>query len=351
MRSTIAVGCQIGLPSRAMHHRPLLPLAPLAIALSLTACGESPPASGSGAPTATGTAGAKTTAATATATATAAMTASATATATAAPAAPAPLSAEPTVEEWEAAKIELGLVKGGDEAGCFGRRIREWIRVGCSTAQSKNGTPTAIQVVKGFPPSKISILKERNGTIMLIFPALAGMDGEASFLFADASLRLTANWPAGQAEPKPIATLAAVASPATREGSATVSTSDPLPEEPALEGAPAVKDWATAKEVGVKGSSAVGCETRQSGDWFRMVCRQNPGTGKAVSGAPISGFDPKKGYVVSGNGATVIVTQYVKGSDIAIDLGWEKTFGRLTLLWPKDMGRTPAVQGEIVTSL
>ena len=36
---------------------------------------------------------------------------------------------------------------------------------------------------------------------------------------------------------------------------------------------------------------------------------------------------------------------------IAVDLGWEKTFGRMTLLWPKDMGRTPALLGEIVTKL
>ncbi|MBK8257830.1 MAG: hypothetical protein IPK82_34830 [Polyangiaceae bacterium] len=328
-----------------MHHRPLVPLA---LTLLLTACGQDPPASGSGAPVPTATAGAKATAtATAAASATAAPTATATATAVAAPA---PLSAEPSVEDWEAAKIDLTLVKGGDQTGCFGRRIREWIRVGCSAGQSKNGTPVAVQVVKGFLPSKISILKERNGSIMLVFPAQAGMDGEASFLFEEGAFRLTAKWPAGQPEPNPIASFESAPSPAARE-SATVTMTDPLPDEPALEGAPALKDWAAAKEVGVKGSSAVGCETRLSGDWFRMVCRQSSGTGKAVSGAAISGFDPKKGYVVSGKGATVVVTQFVKGSDIAVDLAWEKTFGRVNLLWPKDMSRTPAVLGEIVTRL
>jgi len=323
------------------HHRAL----PIALALALTACGQDPPASG--AATAATTA-APNPRASATATATAA-TAAATQAATAAPVA-APLSAEPTVEEWEAAKLDLEVVKNGVAMGCFGRRIREWVRIGCSAAKSVHGAPVGIQVVKGFLPSKLSILKERNGSIMLVFPVQMGMDAEASVSFADASLRLTARWPSGQPEPKPIASLDHVDSPTKYEGSPAVSK-DPLPEEPTVEGAPAAKEWETTAEVGVKGSSALGCDTRQMGDWFRMVCRPNGNTGKAVSGAAISGFDTKKGYVVSGNGSFVVLTQFVKGSDIAVDLAWEKTFGRLTLLWPKDMGRKPAVQGELVPRL
>jgi hypothetical protein len=142
-----------------------------------------------------------------------------------------------------------------------------------------------------------------------------------------------------------------VASPAKIEGSATVSMTDTLPQEPTVDGAPALKDWAAAKEVGVKGSSALGCETRMSGDWFRMVCRSNSNTGKATSGAAVPALDAKDGYVVSGSGATVVVARFVKGSEIAVDLGWEKTFGRMTILWPKDMGRTPALLGEIATKL
>ena len=327
---------------------------PLVLACALTACGQDAPASGGSTTTSARAAASGSPAATttATATATASATATATATATAAAAAsPPPISAEPTLEEWDAAKIDLGLVTGADALGCVGRRIREWIRVGCSAGKSSNGTPVSIQVVKGFMASKISILKERNGALMLIFPAHTGMDAEAAVNFADASFRLVARWPAGQPEPKAIASMERVTSPAKIEGSATVSMTDALPPEPTLEGAPALADWAAAKEVGVKGSSAVGCETRMSGEWFRMVCRSNSNTGKAASGASVPAFDPKNGYVVSGGGATVVVARFVKGSEIAVDLGWEKTFGRMTLLWPKDMGRTPALLGEIVTKL
>ena len=325
---------------------------PLVLACALTACGQDAPASGGSTATSTQAAASGSPAATSTAAATATASATATATATAAAAASPPtISAEPTLEEWDAAKIELGLVTGADALGCVGRRIREWVRLGCSAGKSSNGTPVSIQVVKGFMASKISILKERNGALMLVFPAHAGMDAEAAVNFADASFRLVARWPAGQPEPKPLASMERVASPAKIEGSATVSMTDALPAELALEGAPALADWAAAKEVGVKGSSAVGCETRMSGEWFRMVCRSNSNTGKATSGAAVPAFDAKTGYVVSGGGATVVVAKFVKGSEIAVDLGWEKTFGRMTLLWPKDMGRTPALLGEIVTKL
>lgn len=349
MASTSALhGGQRSFYRPRMIHRSALPFA---LVCSLAGCGQSSPASGSATTAPTQTAATNTaTANTATTAATAAPTQAATATA-AAMTAPAPPSAEPTVEEWEAAKIDLGLITGADAPGCLGRRIREWIRFGCSSSKSSNGQAVSIQVVKGFQASKISILKERNGALMLIFPAQPGLDAEAAVNFADASFRLKASWPAGQPEPKAIGSLERVSSPAALTGSASVSTSDPLPPEPTLEGAPTLKDWSAAKEVGVKGSSAVGCETRMSGDWFRMVCRSNPATGKATSGVAIPAFDAKKGYVVSGSGATVVVTQFVKGSEVAVDLGWEKTFGRMTIQWPKDMGRTPALLGDIVTKI
>jgi hypothetical protein len=329
-----------------MSYRPSLLLMPV---LFLAACSSDPPAAG------TTSAPAATTAAPAPSM-TAASSASSTAAAAPASAAPAGAPAsqasspEPSVEEWEAAAIDLGILGNWDATGCVARRIREWVRVGCSTSKSKSGAPVSIQIVKGFAMSKLSILTERSGATMLVFPAKAGLDAEASFNFADASFRFVVRWPEGQPEPKPLGSFERVDTPAKPSGTPALSN-DPLPEEPAVEGAPAAKEWATAREVGVKGSSALGCETRQSGEWFRMVCRSNDNTGKAKSATAIQGFDPKTGYLVTGNGALIVLTRYVKGSDIAIDLSWERTYARLNLLWPKDMARTPAVQGEIVPRL
>jgi len=97
----------------------------------------------------------------------------------------------------------------------------------------------------------------------------------------------------------------------------------------------------------VRGSDARGCQTKQSGDWFRVVCRANDLTGKITSATASKGFDDKQGYIVVGNGSMVLVTRYVKGSDLAFDLVWEKQSARLELKWPESSAGPPAIRGEI----
>jgi hypothetical protein len=98
----------------------------------------------------------------------------------------------------------------------------------------------------------------------------------------------------------------------------------------------------------VKGSSALGCVTKQINDWFRMVCRANEKNGKVTSGTAIRGLDTKKGYLVTGNGALVLLTQFVKGTDTAIDITWERTSSRLLLKWPETAATAPSTRGEFV---
>jgi hypothetical protein len=282
-----------------------------------------------------------------------------TASAAAQPAAPS--SPEPSLKEWDGTKLDLGLLKNWDATGCFARRVREWIRVGCSAASTKSGAPIEIQIVKGFPASKLSVLKERGGATMLVFPATEGLDAEAVFVFAEGSSRFTARWPAGQPEPKPIGAFEKIEAPAEAQGEQPgVSGSDPapseiaepetpLPEEPVVEGAPAASEWKAAREVGVKGSSALGCETKQINDWFRMVCRANNKAGKVTAGTAVRGLDTTKGYLVTGNGALVLLTKFVKGTDTAIDITWERTSAQLLLKWPETAATAPSPRGEFVT--
>ena len=98
----------------------------------------------------------------------------------------------------------------------------------------------------------------------------------------------------------------------------------------------------------MRGSDARGCQTKQSGDWFRVVCRANDITGKLTSATATKGFDEKQGYIVVGNGSMVLVTRYVRGSDIAFDLAWEKQSARLELRWPDASSGPPAIRGEVV---
>lgn len=285
-----------------------------------------------------------------------------------------PASPEPELKEWEGTKLDLGLIKNWNGPGCMARRVREWIRIGCSSGTTQKGTPVSIQVLKGFPSTKYSIMEERNNTTMLVFPATEGLDGEATFVFSGGSFRFTASWLAGQPEPKTIGAFEeitlppepsgdsagdgtgdvageALAAPAPTKLEKAVVTSDPLPELPTVEGSPTAEQWAAAKEVGVKGSDGHGCETKQIGEWFRVVCRSNNNTGKVTAASAIRGFDAAQGYLVVGNGAVVLLTKYVKGSHISIDITWEKTVGRINLKWPDTAAIPPATRGEIASRL
>jgi hypothetical protein len=329
------------------------------LGLTLAACSKDPPAPPAGATSTTSTAAEPSTAAPSAAAPAASSAASAapppTASAAAAPAAPA--SPEPSLKEWDATKLELGLLRNWDATGCVARRIREWVRIGCSTASSRNGPPVEIQLVKGFTASKLSILKERGGSTMLVFPVTPGLDGEALFTFAEGSYRFVARWTAGESEPKPIGSFEEVEMPSEEQNagagspdstSAAAAPAEPLPEEPTIEGAPKLAEWAAAREVGVKGSSALGCETKQIGDWFRMVCRPNEKAGKVTAGAAARGLDTTKGYLVTGNGSLVLLTQFVKGTDTAIDITWEHTSSKLLLKWPETAAAAPSPRGEFV---
>lgn len=334
------------------------------LGLTLTACSKDPPAPPAGATTSTAAAPSTAAPSAAAPTASSAASAAPAQTASAAAAAPAaPTSPEPSLKEWDATKLELGLLKNWDATGCVARRIHEWVRIGCSTASSKNGPPVEIQIIKGFPVSKLSILKERGGSTMLVFPVTQGLDGEALFTFAEGSYRFVARWTSGESEPKPIGSFEKVEQPAEEQNagagspdsneeaakpSAAAAPAEPLPEEPTIEGAPKLAEWAGAREVGVKGSSALGCETKQIGDWFRMVCRPNEKAGKVTAGAAVRGLDTAKGYLVTGNGSLVLLTQFVKGTDTAIDITWERTSSKLLLKWPETAAAAPSPRGEFV---
>lgn len=282
------------------------------------------------------------------------------------PTAKAPASPEPEIKEWDAVTANLGLVKNGSEPGCMARRVREWIRVGCAAATTERGKPIAIQIVKGFPRAKYSILEERGGSTMLVFPATEGLDGEATFTFAGGTFRFTASWPSGQPEPKVIGSFEDVTPPsvgdpdyvpevaAPADGTAApndkpVVSSASLPELPVVEGAPTAEQWASAKDVSVKGSDAHGCETRQLGDWFRVVCRSNSRTGKVTAAKALQTIEPKDGYLVTGNGALVLLVKYVRGVDVSVDVTWDRASGRLTLTWPANLAGPPATRGEVTS--
>ena len=194
-------------------------------ALTLAACSKDPPKPEPAKEAAT----AVTTAAPAATTAApAASAAPASAALASAPAsAAAPTSAEPSPQEWESAKLDVNAVKNWNRPGCMTRRVREWLRVACSEMTTQQGMPIGIQIVKGFPPAKFNVLTEQAGSIMLVFPATAGLDAEATFAFTKATYRFVARWPAGQPEPKVIGAFEETARRAAEGEAASAEPKEP----------------------------------------------------------------------------------------------------------------------------
>ena len=127
----------------------------------------------------------------------------------------------------------------------------------------------------------------------------------------------------------------------------SVDTAMALPAEPALEGAPSLDAWKNAREVNVKGSDAHGCETKQAGEWIRIVCRPTERYGKLLDGSWIQGTDAISSYAVAGGGAVVLLLlRYVEGVDASAALGFEKSRAKLRINWPKGMA-LPQVRGQI----
>ena len=120
-----------------------------------------------------------------------------------------------------------------------------------------------------------------------------------------------------------------------------------LPAEPVIDGIPRLEEWASAKEIGVRGSDAHGCETRQLKDFIRVVCRPNEATGKVMSASWESGTDRATSYSVAGGGAAVLLTRYAQGTAAKAAIRWERTAATLVLEWPQTSKAPPPVRGSI----
>ncbi len=103
--------------------------------------------------------------------------------------------------------------------------------------------------------------------------------------------------------------------------SSSVSSPTPVPsqEKPSGKGAES-PNWDAAKEVLVRGSDAVSCETKVLGATFRMVCRPNEKTGKVVSANSVRGFDAAKGELAVQAGVLTFTTPYERGTDVVVTI-------------------------------
>lgn len=148
----------------------------------------------------------------------------------------------------------------------------------------------------------------------------------------------------GQVAPGQIA-----ANPANTPAATAVNATPPAAAAPGPNGrstVPSLDEWNAAKEIGVRGSTKLNCETKMVREWLRISCR-----GKNDTGGEPTGVTIKKGggrgdtFTFAGNKVASLVCPFVDGTDIAADFTWTDKKQELVISWPHG-APMPQLKGE-----
>jgi hypothetical protein len=107
---------------------------------------------------------------------------------------------------------------------------------------------------------------------------------------------------------------------------------------------PSLAEWnSQKKEVTVKGSSALNCETKIVREYLRVSCRGKNDTGGTPTAVRIL-KGGREATVFATPGVTSLVVPYVEGIDLVAGFSWTDKSHALTVHWPKGSAR-PVVVG------
>ncbi|MFO0593452.1 MAG: hypothetical protein U0441_38275 [Polyangiaceae bacterium] len=304
-----------------MNHRKLSFLVPL-VCVAAVGCGNSGQASSSasttsGAPAAT-SAGAQT-----------ASSGASSASAAAPKPGSVPSTPEPDLKEWGAAS-EI-TAPGSGALRCETKMVREWLRVMCvprmeevgegATRKTVEKKPLKIDVKKGRsgPKPQGENLTGTSGIVTLITQVLPGADIEAEFQWAEENHTLTVLWPADKPQEEMILGF------------------DYNPNVPWV---PPDGFYVAEGDFPVKGSSALGCETKLTKkygrkSWLRVTCAgPSQDGGRAISVDVTKGGAPGKTKTETGSGV-VFYAPLSEGMDMEAVFKWSNGEHKLTMQWPK----------------
>jgi hypothetical protein len=108
---------------------------------------------------------------------------------------------------------------------------------------------------------------------------------------------------------------------------------------------PGVAEWASAKEITVKGSSALGCETKIIREWFRVSCRGANDTGGTPTGVVVKrGGNKGETFAFASGDVASLVFPWTEGTEIEAVFSWTDKSHKLVATWPKGSPE-PAVKG------
>ena len=152
----------------------------------------------------------------------------------------------------------------------------------------------------------------------------------------------------GDEPARPATTAAAAPTAAAVVTTTAVATADPVPATnlPAGRSAPpTVEEWNTLKkEVTVKGSSALKCETKIIREYLRVSCKtkvepEGTPTGiKLIRGG-------REAMVFAHKGVASLILPYVEGTDFEAAFSWTAKSHKLSVKWPKG-SKQPVIVGS-----
>ncbi|HVK68833.1 MAG TPA: hypothetical protein VM694_30455 [Polyangium sp.] len=132
----------------------------------------------------------------------------------------------------------------------------------------------------------------------------------------------------------PAETTAPVAPPATA-----------LPPRPGRSSMPTLAEWSSQqKEVTVKGSSALGCETKIVREYLRVSCHGKNDTGGTPTNVVVKKGGRGEALTYASPGVASLIIPFVDGIDFAADFSWTDKSHTLTVKWPKGSEK-PAIVG------
>jgi hypothetical protein len=122
-------------------------------------------------------------------------------------------------------------------------------------------------------------------------------------------------------------------------------TTQPLPTLPGRSPMPTLDEWNTQrKEVTVKGSSALNCETKIVREYLRVSCRGKNDTGGTPTTVKVQRGGRGEALTFAAAGVTSLIVPFVEGVDFAADFSWTDKSHTFTMKWPRGAPR-PTIVG------
>lgn len=141
----------------------------------------------------------------------------------------------------------------------------------------------------------------------------------------------------------PAATVVTTAAPSAAENAAPPPTDTPLPAGRSPVPTPAEWD-ALPKEVTVKGSSALACETKMIREYLRVRCKGPNDTGGTPKTIQIQKGGAAGALSSVAGGVTTLIVPFVSGTDFAAVFSWTDKSHRLVVRWPNG-APMPSIKG------